>query len=88
MRSAVADAWGLYFPICSGVTVTAGGSSATDATIAQFVLANCKVIADGYDPDAPETTPAPTAEPTATPEPTPGIVGEISYTNAPYAGVY
>ncbi|MBO5407940.1 MAG: alkaline phosphatase [Clostridia bacterium] len=67
---------------------TAGGSSATDATIAQFVLANCKVIADGYDPDAPETTPTPTTAPTATPVPTPGIVGEISYTNAPYAGVY
>ncbi len=67
---------------------TAGGSSATDATVAQFVLANCKVIADGYDPDGPVTTPTPTTAPTATPVPTPGIVGEISYTNAPYAGVY
>ena len=64
---------------------TAGGSSATDATIAQFVLANCKVIADGYDPDGPVTTPVPTTAPTATPVPTPD--NQISY-NAPYAGVY
>ncbi len=67
----------------------AGGSSATDATIAQFVLANCKVVHDNYNPDGPVATPVPTTTPVVTPTPTEApSLDDVSLDNAPYAGVY